>query len=285
MGEDWHVGEVGWQVFRGSMMSQLPHAWFYREDTHLSIQHFRKQPASARAAPVSDEDAAQTKSNPNVVVAHLSDGVQVVHMYTGRPLTHIALADSILYDDTNADGVIEDVRATSDPGTVRDQCVGVSLAGLPSTAKMFNVSICEPRASGLFDRLFNPRSRPNRESRGRGRSNIGTKLFAPVRAANPISLSRRGRSSDQQEKDVLFLVSTGRLTSFRSRGQLNWMIDTIAQWPTAQSFTGSSSRSQPSTDVSPVKPSLQVTVPREYPFIHLCFEISLFWAGVACLCG
>lgn len=33
----------------------------------------------------------------------------------------------------------------------------------------------------------------------------------------------------------VFLVSNGRMTSFRSRGQLNWLLDTEAEWASMDS--------------------------------------------------
>ena len=56
---------------------------------------------------------------PNVIVAHLKEGIEVIHLYTGRPVCRLRLGRG-LYSDVNGDGIIDRIQAFGGhaPGTV-----------------------------------------------------------------------------------------------------------------------------------------------------------------------
>ena len=54
---------------------------------------------------------------PNVVVAHLQQGVEVLHYYSGRTLTQVALSPGATYADVNGDMKIDRVHMTESSGT------------------------------------------------------------------------------------------------------------------------------------------------------------------------
>lgn len=47
---------------------------------------------------------------PNVVVSHIKEGVEIIHMYTGRPLCRLGLAPGVTHADINGDGVLDHIR-------------------------------------------------------------------------------------------------------------------------------------------------------------------------------
>ena len=57
---------------------------------------------------------------PNVLVAHLEEGIEAVHLYSGRTLCKLHLPPSGLHADLNGDGVLDHVQARGVP------CVEVS---------------------------------------------------------------------------------------------------------------------------------------------------------------
>jgi len=50
------------------------------------------------------------KSPPNVVVAHVEDGIEIIHMYSGRPVCRLALQPQVLHADINGDGIPDHVH-------------------------------------------------------------------------------------------------------------------------------------------------------------------------------
>jgi len=123
---------------------------------------------------------------------------QVIHLYTGRPVTRMGLERSVVWDDINGDGVVEAVRLSTlptagqssedqvpppkprsthhrtlgggySPARVRvmafgwAECWALGQSGVPPQEDLFNVSICEPKPQGFLELLT---SNPKRKSRG-----------------------------------------------------------------------------------------------------------------------
>ena len=55
---------------------------------------------------------------PNVLVAHLEEGIEAVHLYSGRTLCKLHLPPSGLHADLNGDGVLDHVQARAVPCVV-----------------------------------------------------------------------------------------------------------------------------------------------------------------------
>jgi len=47
---------------------------------------------------------------PNVLVAHLEEGIEAVHLYSGRTLCKLHLPSPGLHADLNGDGVLDHVQ-------------------------------------------------------------------------------------------------------------------------------------------------------------------------------
>ena len=52
---------------------------------------------------------------PNVLVAHLEEGIEAVHLYSGRTLCKLHLPPSGLHADLNGDGVLDHVQVHALP--------------------------------------------------------------------------------------------------------------------------------------------------------------------------
>ncbi len=122
-----HAGEMPWDNFHGSVLASLPHRWGNRDDTRFELAHITRtrkgqdpqaQQGQRAEAHVTDlfggarpHASSEHVQAPNAFVAHVKDGIQVMHFYTGRPLTRIALQRGEAHADLNQDRVIEHVAA------------------------------------------------------------------------------------------------------------------------------------------------------------------------------
>ncbi len=52
---------------------------------------------------------------PNVLVAHLEEGIEAVHLYSGRTLCKLHLPSPGLHADLNGDGVLDHVQVACPP--------------------------------------------------------------------------------------------------------------------------------------------------------------------------
>lgn len=103
----YHPTEKSWTHFREYMNAQLPHIWRNRYSTRFSLAHFEKQRMGKKTnswhkkeKPLGDHYLSGIYSLgknvklphfesehdiiPNVLVAHLRDGIEVLHFWSGR---------------------------------------------------------------------------------------------------------------------------------------------------------------------------------------------------------
>ena len=156
-------GEYHWRSFRSSILKQLPHSWTGRDDTRIGLAHFRRDSEGRRAAhwtgggrggsggggsnrrasllvhpsatsalhgevplSVMASNANEQIVDPNVIVAHTSRGMEILHAFTGRIVARIGLPEprygggAGAYADLNGDRIIDHVQAIpgleSEPG-------------------------------------------------------------------------------------------------------------------------------------------------------------------------
>jgi hypothetical protein len=119
-----HSGELDWRSFRASLLLSLPHQWSTREDTSFDLRHYiRRRSGRDRQKDMEEQkqatsfttelfggllphnDVEHVKS-PNAIVAHMRDGIEVIHLYTGRTLCRIGLKRDGAHVDLNGDGVV-----------------------------------------------------------------------------------------------------------------------------------------------------------------------------------
>ena len=147
---------------------------------------------------------------PNVVLAHLRDGLEAVHLYTGRTVCKLLLPTPNLHADVNADGVVDHVALTgwaeSSHGSARErqaQCWALVTSGLPAAVPLFNGSIC---------RSLNPLN-------PLGGFDGGTHvLVAPPAVLRRTDAARTGLAR-RAKLDTLAFNSRGEVTSFAPDGR------------------------------------------------------------------
>lgn len=143
------AGINDWTLFRQSLISELPHKWYQRDDTFFHVTNFRRKHIGADShkkatnsgnsipndvrdtvsqfgkkmhkrftgiekvpvAPIATfpHDASEHVKNPNVIVAHTQRGLEVVSLSTGAPITSLALSERRTYADIDGDGVVDSI--------------------------------------------------------------------------------------------------------------------------------------------------------------------------------
>ena len=72
--------------------------------------------ASAHVPHMLPAHVARARLPPNVIVAHQEEGIEVLHLYTGRTLCKMLLPPPGLHADVNGDGVVDHVQAHGSAG-------------------------------------------------------------------------------------------------------------------------------------------------------------------------
>eukprot|EP00271_Cylindrocystis_brebissonii_P005161 TRINITY_DN17107_c0_g1_i1.p1 TRINITY_DN17107_c0_g1~~TRINITY_DN17107_c0_g1_i1.p1 ORF type:complete len:716 (+),score=145.26 TRINITY_DN17107_c0_g1_i1:201-2348(+) len=178
---------------------------------------------------------------PNAVVAHLKEGIEAVHLYSGRTICKLLLKAGGLHADINGDGVLDHVQASGARGGEQmvatgmdvpmQACWAVATSGVPVREQLFNGSIC--RASSLSHL-----QQPEFGSRAFGRMADLGEGSSPLEVATPVLLPRRDRHRHRKGShgDTIFLTSHGDVSSYEAEslhahhGRLRWQVSTEAQW-------------------------------------------------------
>lgn len=177
-----HSGESDWRLFRRSILdAALPHAWQGgRSATRLDLAHVEKtRSGQQRQAIKASREVKSSFFVPNVLglrphhdsehvrdanalVAHLRDGIEILHLYSGRPLCRLTLQAGQVHVDMDGDGVIDHVEAVGgvhsastrnahDAHAIRlPKCLAMVHAGVPPKRQLFNASICETSWTDLI---------------------------------------------------------------------------------------------------------------------------------------
>lgn len=162
---------------------------------------------------------------PNVVVSHHSEGVEVLHLYSGAKVCGMRLKSPGLHVDFDGDGVVDRVEAHgwNAPDVGMPRCWATVTAGLTEERRTLSASICRG-GSGLA---------AHRATHSEGHD------IRSVEVAPPISLRRLPETSnelskprDQLGRDLVFLNNRGEMTCFNARDgeQRRWQIRTTADW-------------------------------------------------------
>ena len=188
-----HSGEEDWRTFRKSILeTALPHLWKggNRQSSTLEIAHVEKtrlghqrQSIKKKRVVKSNFFVADTLNlrphkdsehvlKPNAIVAHLRDGLEILHLYSGRPLCRLTLKPGEVHVDLNGDGTIDHVEvlggthATGAQARTRNRaqgehqhgnqeqqqskCIAMVQSGIPPVRQLFNASICSTSWSDVM---------------------------------------------------------------------------------------------------------------------------------------
>eukprot|EP00479_Gromia_sphaerica_P001806 TRINITY_DN1209_c0_g1_i1.p1 TRINITY_DN1209_c0_g1~~TRINITY_DN1209_c0_g1_i1.p1 ORF type:complete len:248 (+),score=42.88 TRINITY_DN1209_c0_g1_i1:196-939(+) len=166
-------------------------------------------------------------ANPNVFVAHIQSGIEVIHLYSGRQVCRLTLARNVLHTDMNGDGVIDHlskgIETTYDlskfskflaakkpfPKRAIRMCVAPITTGIPQAEPLRNVSIC-PSSAGLFKAF------------GGGIDEFDKSIYF----AQPVPIPSQ---EFPDEFDVAYLTSNGYVTLASSHtGRVKWQVEAEA---------------------------------------------------------
>mmetsp|Transcript_21460 Transcript_21460/g.51195 ORF Transcript_21460/g.51195 Transcript_21460/m.51195 type:complete len:700 (-) Transcript_21460:224-2323(-) len=162
------------------------------------------------------------KGPPNVLVAHMEEGIEAIHLYTGRTICQLHLPKEGLHADINGDGVLDHAMPYGGkPRTIMisetghrhtPRCWVYVTSGVPPKEPLFNGTLC--RSSGL-DNGFG--------SRGFN----WDPLMSSVEIAPPAMLPIPSRRHPNRGY-LCFLNSRGEVTAYH--GKKVWQISTGASW-------------------------------------------------------
>mmetsp|Transcript_49500 Transcript_49500/g.116685 ORF Transcript_49500/g.116685 Transcript_49500/m.116685 type:complete len:769 (-) Transcript_49500:226-2532(-) len=205
----------------------------------------RKGTKAGDKAALPDAVEAKEMKMANVLVVHRLDGVEVLHLHTGRPLCELPLAKDALHADLNRDGAVDHAEAIIGEGFVtrpggggRDaghrtndievpQCWAWVTTGTPATHSLYNQSIC------TLDSAYRKMVR-TLSNNAKGRASREAEAETKLHSVPPIAITQQpGRESADRNvhlMDAVFLVSDGVLSSHSPAGIQNWQLQTQAYW-------------------------------------------------------
>ena len=220
-----HAGEAACREYREAVAASLPHSWARPADTRLRLAHWAKHRVAGQGASLSGSPGSVAA--PNVVVAHLQDGLEAVHLASGHTVCKLSLSRGELHADLNADGVVDHVAAAGwRAGTAgrhrAHHCLATVTSGSPARP-LFNGSVC--RALHL---LSGAHARQQWQSAGDPPGGVPIEL-APAAAVASYGARAGGRSA-RRRWDVVFLNSRGDVTSFSHEGRRHFQLRTDADW-------------------------------------------------------
>ncbi|KIY96746.1 hypothetical protein MNEG_11214 [Monoraphidium neglectum] len=178
-------------------------------------------------------------SVPNAIVAHLQQGIEVVHLYTGRALCELHLAQDQLHVDVNGDGVIDHIalsaggRGASDSDapllqhvqTSRHAALGACQAratsGVPPNEELWVADVCARRRA-VDEAMLPMRGEEaggfvNAHGPGAAGLTFAPPAFMPVPRADGSYSHLRG-----QHGIIGVLSSDGVVTAISSHGARLW---------------------------------------------------------------
>lgn len=189
------------------------------------VGRLQGSPTRSGGAPTAHQRAEKSE-HPNVVLSHHSEGIDVLHLYSGARVCGMTLQSPGLHVDLDGDGVIDHVEA-HDSTTQRagvPRCWATVHSGIDSSERVLSASICKG-GSGLAG---------HRAAVAAGHHDIRTVAVAP-----PVSLRRLPETAnelskplDRMGRDAIFLNSRGEMTCYNMRdgGQRRWQVRTEANW-------------------------------------------------------
>ncbi|KAL4186714.1 hypothetical protein AMTRI_Chr09g15370 [Amborella trichopoda] len=158
---------------------------------------------------------------PNVIVAHQKEGIEAVHIASGRTVCKVVGGNGA--EQNVVSGSMEVLRP----------CLAVATSGVPVREQLFNVSICHRGPFNFFHH--------GEFSRSFGRSAD----TGPLEVAAPILIRRDDghRHRKGSHGDVVFLTSRGEVTSYTPGlhghdATWRWQLLTGASWSNLPSPSG-----------------------------------------------
>lgn len=255
-----HYGELSCRDYRDSILAALPHSWAALRDTSFEPAHFVKH-KEGRGAQKHALGQKKRVGNPvttkllnpplkssmppthslvqvghsthhnisvNALVAHLEEGLEVIHLFTGRTICKLHLPPGGLHQDINGDGVPDHVMVYSDtkpeiitaghpaPGN----CEAVVRSGIPPRTTQFSTTVCSSHR-------FMGNTRLSALSSDLSSTDVAIEFAHPVLL--PLARASGSFSRQHHHGVLMFMTNRGEITAVSSKGSHLWQ----AFFPTA----------------------------------------------------
>lgn len=204
-------------------------------------------------------NAAEHTENPNVIVVHTENGLEVIALRTGVPITSLALPPGKVYADVDGDGVVDTIVVLDNPNSVNkhrtefahhqyefsdeavlQHCMIVVMSGLPARSQLFNGTVCADRPS-LRDFSSHSETRTIykvKEPPGlkEGETPGMREEHSSIVHAIPIVLHKLDPKTlkESKVKDIIVAVHDGVVTSYSGTGNFNWQVRNAPRWATEE---------------------------------------------------
>lgn len=247
-----HYGEHSCRDYRESILASLPHGWFGDADSSIHVAHFhmhRKHHGSQRhnlGSAQTDTEGSKMNSPPsthfqwktsvkgkplhkmppNVIVSHVEDGLEIMHLFSGRPVCRLRLSKKALHADINGDGVPDHVHVSGgipkaeriEMDIARRQfghekmgpCMTRVTSGIPPSTILFNGSICSLAVT----------------NRPQGSLDIAPPVAIPVPRKN----GHYATNPLHQKMNLFYFNSRGEIISYDHKGDRVYSIHTGITW-------------------------------------------------------
>ncbi|XP_030831252.1 uncharacterized protein LOC100891930 isoform X2 [Strongylocentrotus purpuratus] len=251
-----HQGELGWNQYNQALLKQMPFRWQSSMDTKIDIAEFRKDGVKKSAEKdehilsvssyltssfeehiaghhfggLPPHSASEHIKNPNAVIIHSQQGIEVLELKSGRPMTRLDLSPDATYADIDKDGVVDQAKALFTDDGSEGNCQAVVKTGHPPHSELYNGSICYP--SSLWAALSYPWAYASGSSEIKENQELSLRplIVKSVAKRRGIISHLLGLSMSKAGMDTIFTVSTGQVTSYGPQGQFNWQVSTSALW-------------------------------------------------------
>ncbi|KAL5021730.1 hypothetical protein ScPMuIL_000885 [Solemya velum] len=159
--------------------------------------------------------------NPNAIIINNHNGIEVLNLLTGRPMTHFQLPDdSSIYTDIDFDGIIERVTWGQDAGG--SPCDVDIWKFYPVKEVIERLSVCKSK------RLFFTTSWFYNEDI---RKKIPPLIIKSIAKKTGMLRFLLGHHlSELKNYDIVTFGGYGRVTSLDKEGEINWQVVIPASW-------------------------------------------------------
>ncbi|EDR29152.1 hypothetical protein EDI_127180 [Entamoeba dispar SAW760] len=238
---------VQWHEFHDCIFQNLPHIWASYYDTHIVPAHFSRDIINNPTEYIRPNHSIYNSfnqfdliKNPNVLVIHHMNGIEVIHLFTGKPLLHVTLLTSTIsaassFADIDGDDALNEVYTHTNlqynelERTEDDYSCYVHATVVNTNDDLFSFNLCEQQKRfNLFRKSLN-----------------SEKQFFQI--LPPLLIPSDGKAHDGRPTyDIYTLNSNGLLTALHNDGTLLWYKFLPVNWELNQ------------LDLTTFKPSFQL---------------------------
>ncbi|ELP91249.1 hypothetical protein EIN_151760 [Entamoeba invadens IP1] len=228
------LGEVQWHEFHDALFQHLPHSWSSFFDTKIEYSHLSrdivnnpteykniKELSKRKNTPHNDIDLIK---NPNTFLIHHMNGVEVIHLFTGKPVFHITLLPSTVssassFVDLDGNDVLDEIYTHAylldyETTTVdNDFSCYLHVTEANSYRSVFSQNVCEDKKISFWA----PKSK--------GRVSKKVQILPPL-------LVESGEVTKEGRKiyDIYSVNSNGLLVAISNKGVKKWSAQIPTKW-------------------------------------------------------